>query len=180
MSRIPNAQLTHFGLNCRDLKAMTAFYQRLLGLVQTDGGEYYAGEIVFLSRNPQEHHQLVLASGRPAEKGYSPINQISFRVDSLDDLKYFHTALQNEKEVEIQRIVTHGNAWSIYFMDPEGNRVELYTPSPWYVAQPFGIPIDLTDSVENLVAHTEALLKDNPTRLPMQEWSDGLKARINQ
>lgn len=27
----------------------------------------------------------------------------------------------------------HGNAWSIYFADPEGNRIELYTPSPWYV-----------------------------------------------
>ena len=57
--KIPNAQLTHFGLYCQDLTGMVEFYQSTLGLVQTDGGEYFAGgQIVFLSRNPQEHHQL--------------------------------------------------------------------------------------------------------------------------
>ncbi len=179
MQKPPNAQLTHIGLFCRNLDAMIAFYQRLLGLVVTDKGDYSAGHIAFLSRNPEEHHQFVLASGRPADSGFSPINQISFRVDSLDDLKQFYSALLRDK-VQIQRTITHGNAWSIYFTDPEDNRVELYTPSPWYVAQPFAIPIDLNEPVEALLAQTEALLRDNPTRMPMEEWSAGLKARIAQ
>ncbi len=180
MRKAPNAQLAHFGLFCRDLDAMIAFYQRLLGLVLTDEGNYSAGHIAFLSRNPKEHHQLVLTSGRPADSGFSPINQISFRVDSLDDLKQFHSALLQEDKVQIQRTVTHGIAWSIYFIDPEGNCVELYTPSPWYVAQPFAIPVDLNEPVEALLAQTETLLKDTPPRKPVEEWSAGLKARIAQ
>lgn len=176
--KIPNAQLTHFGLYCQDLTGMVEFYQSTLGLVQTDGGEYFAGgQIVFLSRNPQEHHQLVLASGRPEDSGFSPINQISFKVDSLEDLRTFYAQLSKAK-VQIQRTISHGNAWSIYFFDPEGNRVELYTPSPWYVSQPFAVPIDLGESVAKLMADTEALVRDNPSKLPMQTWSDQLQKRL--
>ena len=32
--------------------------------------------------------------------------------------------------------VTHGNSVSLYFRDPEGNRIECYLDSPWYCAQP--------------------------------------------
>ena len=176
--KIPNAQLTHFGLYCQDLTGMVEFYQATLGLVQTDGGEYFAGgHIVFLSRNPQEHHQLVLASGRPEDSGFSPINQISFKVDSLEDLRTFYAQLSKAK-AQIQRTISHGNAWSIYFFDPEGNRVELYTPSPWYVSQPFAVPIDLSEPVAKLMADTEALVRDNPSKLPMQAWSAQLQKRL--
>ena len=176
--KIPNAQLTHFGLYCQDLTGMVEFYQATLGLVQTDGGEYFAGgQIVFLSRNPQEHHQLVLASGRPEDSGFSPINQISFKVDSLEDLRTFYAQLSKAK-VQVQRTISHGNAWSIYFFDPEGNRVELYTPSPWYVSQPFAVPIDLGEPVAKLMADTEVLVRDNPSKLPMQTWSDQLQKRL--
>ena len=53
----------------------------------------------------------------------------------------------------------HGNAWSIYFSDPEGNRMEVYMPSPWYVAQPFGEPLDLTQPAEAIHAKTEAMVQ---------------------
>ena len=178
MSKPPNAQLKHIGLFVRDLEGMIAFYTRLFGLVVTDTGAYGGGRIAFLSRNPDEHHQLVLASGRPEESGFSPINQISFLIESLEDLRQFYAVLVAGK-AEIQRTITHGNAWAIYFFDPEGNRVEIYAHSPWYVAQPFAEPIDLTESAEALLVKTEALLKDNPTRVPMETWSERLRAKID-
>ena len=50
---------------------MQDFYTRVLGFTVTDGGELETAEgsmtIVFLSRDPREHHQIVLASGRPAD-----------------------------------------------------------------------------------------------------------------
>jgi catechol 2,3-dioxygenase-like lactoylglutathione lyase family enzyme len=178
MQKPPNAQLTHMGIHCKDLDAMIDFYINTLGLVLTDRGDYYmGGEIAFLSRSPDEHHQMVLASGRSELKVPSPINQISFRVDDLEDLITYHQQLLLKK-VPIQRAITHGNAWSIYFFDPEENRIELYTPSPWYVEQPFGIPIDLTDSVENILRTTKDFIKDNPTLTSQNEWSQGLKAKI--
>jgi len=178
MQKPPNAQLTHMGIHCKNLNAMIDFYINTLGLILTDRGEYYmGGEIAFLSRSPNEHHQMVLASGRSDSIESSPINQISFRVDSLEDLITYHQQLL-QKNVPIQRTITHGNAWSIYFFDPEHNRIELYTPSPWYVEQPFGIPIDLTDSVENILKTTEDFIKDNPSLTSQSEWSQGLKAKI--
>jgi catechol 2,3-dioxygenase-like lactoylglutathione lyase family enzyme len=178
MNRPPNAQLTHFGFFCQNLDAMVEFYTRTFGLVLTDRGDYYlGGEIAFLSRNPQEHHQIVLASGRPNELNFNPINQISFRVDDLAALRTYHSNLLRDN-VPLQRTITHGNAWSIYLFDPEGNRIELYTPSPWYIEQPFGVPIDLTLSEAEILAQTEKLIHDDPTRVNIQEWSQGLKAKL--
>ncbi len=178
MQKPPNAQLTHMGIHCKNLDAMIDFYTNTLGLVLTDRGEYYmGGEIAFLSRSPNEHHQMVLASGRLESTEPSPINQISFRVDGLEDLITYHKQLLT-KNIPIQRTITHGNAWSIYFFDPEQNRIELYTPSPWYVEQPFGIPIDLTETIENILKVTQDFIKDNPSLTSQSEWSQGLKAKI--
>jgi catechol 2,3-dioxygenase len=40
-------------------------------------------------------------------------------------------------------VATHGNAMSIYFRDPEGNRLEVFMDTPWYCEQPLREPIDL-------------------------------------
>src|SRR5437868_8136250 len=58
--------LSHFGLSCFDLARMEDFYTRVLGMTVTDRGEVGGGiaTLVFLTTDPAEHHQLVLASGR--------------------------------------------------------------------------------------------------------------------
>ena len=178
MNGPPNAQLTHMGIYVRDLDRMISFYAEVLGLVQTDGGDHPSGgRIAFMSRSPQEHHQLVLVSGLPEGERFSRINQISFRVDTLEDLRRFH-ALLLEKRVAIQRAVTHGNAWSIYLPDPEGNKVELYTPSPWYVSQPFGVEVNFSDSADKLMAHTLALVRDDRSLTTHEAWAAGLQAKL--
>jgi catechol 2,3-dioxygenase len=80
--------------------------------------------------------------------------------------------------VPIQRTITHGNAWSIYFFDPDGNRIELYCVTPWYVEQPYGIPIDFSAPVDEIMKITEDLIKDNPTKISQEQWSNELKAKI--
>ncbi len=117
----PAAAFSHFWIFVRDLDRMVDFYTGALGLVVTDRGPLADGlELAFLSRDPDEHHQMVMASGRPADSGFNVVNQISFKVPSLDDLKAAHARLR-ARVIEKFRIVTHGNAWSIYFADPEGN-----------------------------------------------------------
>ncbi|HEY6241256.1 MAG TPA: VOC family protein [Burkholderiales bacterium] len=176
---LPDAQLAHVGLFVRDLEAMIAFYSRVLGLVVTDSGDYYlGGRIAFLSRNADEHHQIVMASGRP-EDAPTTINQLSFRVRNLEDLRRFYTVLVAERAKEIVPR-NHGNAWSIYFSDPEDNRIELYTPSPWYVKQPHGEPLDLTEPVEVIVAKTEALIRNDPTSCTREAWMAKLQTRLDR
>src|SRR4029077_19128863 len=56
--------LSHFGVSCFDLERMEDFYTRVLGMTVTDRGDVPVGRLIFLTTDPAEHHQLVLASGR--------------------------------------------------------------------------------------------------------------------
>ncbi len=170
MVDLPAAHLAHVGFHVRDLDAMISFYQRALGLVLTDIGDYYmGGKIAFLSRDPTEHHQVVLASGRTADTSLKLINQISFKVASLQDLKTYYLWLKTIGADDINPR-NHGNAWSVYFLDPEGNRIELYTPTPWYIAQPFGDPLDFSKSPDEIMASTQAQVERDPTFISRDEW----------
>ena len=85
MNTMPDAQLCHIGLYAFDLETMVDFYSRTFGLVVTDRGHSKRGfDIAFLSRDPIEHHQIAIASGRPKEAVHTTVNQISFRVSGLD------------------------------------------------------------------------------------------------
>ena len=60
------AALSHFGIHVTDMTRMEDFYTRALGLLVSDRGALPNGPtLVFLSRDPDEHHQLVLVTGRP-------------------------------------------------------------------------------------------------------------------
>ena len=60
MTPLPDAQLTHVGLYVKDIDSMKAFYTGLLDMVVSDEGSHTGRELVFLTRNAEEHHQLVL------------------------------------------------------------------------------------------------------------------------
>lgn len=177
MARPPDAQLTHLGLYVRDVAVMTEFYGGLLGLVVTDTGPLGGGSITFMSRSADEHHQLVLVSGRPAEPTYSPVGQISFRVQSLEDVQYFHAAAK-ARAVDDLRASDHGNAWSIYFRDPEANRIEIYAASPWYVSQPCQEPLDLTLPAAAIRANTMQMVEARPSFQPADAWRAAMRSRL--
>ena len=136
--------LSHVGVFVTDMPKMVDFYTGFLGFAVSDRGELSGGrgEIVFMTRDPREHHQFVLASGRPADLPYNIVNQLSFRVDSLDTLREMQRRLREEQGTELGP-VSHGNALSLYLHDPEKNRVELLIDTPWYVPQPCRLQVDL-------------------------------------
>ncbi len=172
MSR-PGLVFSHLGIYVKDLARMEAFYTRLLEFTVTDRGHLETPrgpvDLVFLSRDPDEHHQIVLASGRPAEAGFNVINQVSFKADSLGTLRTMHRRLQDEGTPEIAP-VTHGNALSIYAPDPEGNRLELYLDLPWYVTQPMRVPVDFGLTDEALMQMLEDHARGLPGFMPRAQW----------
>ena len=174
----PAVSFSHFGIHVTDLARMEEFYTRVLGLVVTDRGPLRDGPtLAFLSRDPDEHHQMVLVTGRPAGAGYNVVNQISFKLPALTDLQAMHARLRAEGITEF-RIVTHGNAWSVYFADPEGNRVELFVDTPWHTPQPFAEPFDIEAPVETIVAQTEAVCRSRPGFVSRPEWRQALAERM--
>jgi catechol 2,3-dioxygenase len=173
--------LTHVGIFVQDLDKMRRFYMEVLGLVEMDAGRGTTAprDYAFLSADPTKHHQLLLSTGRPAEAGFSTVNQISFKARSLDDLRRVHRYAKEHAFGRL-RALSHGNAWSVYFDDPEGNNVEVYLDTPWYVGQPHTDPLMLEASDEEILRATEACCRRDPKFMPVEEWQKKMQERIRQ
>jgi catechol 2,3-dioxygenase len=170
MTASPPVSFSHFGIYVTDLARMEDFYTRVLGLLVSDRGQVPGGSsLVFLSRDPDEHHQIVLATGRPPGVEFNVVNQMSFKVPGLPDLKAMH-ARAREEGIKQFRVVTHGNAWSIYFADPEGNRLEVFVDTPWHTPQPVVEPFDIEAPIETIERETEALCRHRPGFMSRAEW----------
>jgi len=168
MNPPPDMTLSHFELYVQDVARMEAFYTHHLGFVVTDRGSG-PDALVFLSRNPNEHHQLVLNPRPSRHAGESPVDHISFRVATLADLRAVHAVLITSPEISLDA-VSHGTAWSLYFRDPEENRLEVFVDTPWHVAQPCRFPIDLSLSDEALLAFTEERIQSLPGFRKADAW----------
>ena len=144
--------LGHVGIYVRDPQPMIEFYSGFLGMSVTDRGP--GDGIVFLSANPGvEHHEFAMV--RSADHKSDP-QQISFTVASLADLRSFYAEIL-DRGYPVDMVVNHGNAIGCYFRDPEGNVVEVYwhTGKDW--PQPYGDPIDLLKSEQELLGIVAAL-----------------------
>jgi catechol 2,3-dioxygenase len=173
-----HARLAHVGIYAHDKPLLERFYSTVLGLMVTDSGQGRGGtELTFLSASPGNHHQLVLVSGRPDTSGFNPINQISFMVDSLADLRVVHRRALDNGASEM-RVISHGNAWSCYFKDPEGNTVEAYLDTPFHVPQPHGRPLDLSKPDEEILRETEDACRADPGFMMMDAFQASLAVRL--
>lgn len=176
-------KFSHMGFYVTDLPKMTDFYSRILGFPVTDHGLLRGTiPITFLSRDPGEHHQIALIDARPEGEGIGIIHQISFRLPDLDALKRLRACLIAEgiivEGVTKHRTVTHGNAWAMYVHDPEGNQIELFVDSPWYIPQPCSEHIDLDRPTEVILAESEAYCRAQPGFKTNAEWRADMRALI--
>jgi hypothetical protein len=124
---------------------------------------------------------MVLATGRPADLGFNTVNQLSFRVADLASLRAFFNAMQEAPwRDEIAEVLPacHGNALSIYARGPEGNRLELFIDTPWYVNQPLREPFSFDHSDEEIWHWAHELAKPLPGYRPREQWVSEMKQKM--
>jgi catechol-2,3-dioxygenase len=147
--------LGHVGIWVQDVARLREFYRHVLGLTVTDSTD----KICFLSSQPDvEHHQLVLVQRREGVPAASP-NQVSWRMKNLASVLSVHRALLEQDGARIEGTVTHGNAISVYFYDPEGNRGEAYWQTGWSVPQPYRRTVNFGQSEDLIIAEARELIK---------------------
>lgn len=161
---MPIAELGHFGVFCNDIDLCTTFYRDILGLTVTDE-DAGLGMRFFSARPGFEHHEFQLVEGRTvgsAGEGNKLIQQVSFRVNTLPELIEFHQRFV-DSDVRFDMVVTHGNAFGIYFFDPEDNRCEVYWHTGLPARQPFLARIDLSLPIPEIVAYNARLVEQYGT-----------------
>ena len=169
---------TQFGIYVSDHDRMVALYAEIFELTVTDRGEgrNFKSQQVFLSASADQHHQLVIASGRPADARFSTVMQLSFMVPGIQHLRDIWARAEARGATQI-RGMNHGDALSVYMADPEGNTVEVYLDMPWYITQPHGDPLDLGLSDEALLLQTETICRADPSFMPIEDWQQQFNQR---
>jgi len=76
------------------------------------------------------------------------------------------------------RVTCHGNAWSCYFQDPEGNTVEAYLDTPFHVPQPHGVPFDLAALDDDILRWTEAHCREDAAFMMMDEYKQKMRSKL--
>ena len=104
-------------------------------------------------------------------------DHLAFRTGTLDDLRLIGERLAAAGLDDVIPI-SHGNAWSLYFNDPEGNGLECFVDSPFHVAQPYATGVDLSASDEEIEASTRAELESLPEFQPFDQWKADFATRL--
>src|ERR671918_113508 len=167
--------LGHIGFYVKDLELMKDFYANFMGMTLTKVGPLGA----FFSADPEAvDHEIALINGRTSLEDPHWIQQISLRVDSLDDLRDFKRRII-EHGYKLDRIVTHASTIGCYFRDPESNPTEVFWLTGLTSWAQIGIPIDIDQSDEEIMAEMrrswEAVQNVEMGKAPSQETLDAIR-----
>jgi catechol 2,3-dioxygenase len=164
---------SHAVVYVRDLDEMLDFYTGVLGFEVSDRGKLGpegTPDIVFMSQVETDHHQLAFVQARQGDAPSNSHNHMAFRVGSLADVREMAERVQKDGRATGITPITHGNAWSVYFQDPEENGIEVFVDTPWHVRQPQAQPWDPGMSDDELEAWTRQQFQDDPEFGPIDEF----------
>lgn len=157
------AKLAHVVLRTAHHDEAIAWYQEVLGARCV-----FRNPVLAFLTYDEEHHRLALVNvgaGAPAAPPGAPgLEHVAFTYASLGDLLATYRRLATRGQIPAWS-VNHGPTTSMYYVDPDGNQVELQVDNferaedllAWFrtdafAENPIGVPFD----PERLVAAYEA------------------------
>lgn len=173
---------SHAAVYVRDMEKMLDFYTQVLGFRITDRGPLFENgpEIVFMTQIDTDHHQLAFVGARRDEAPSNSVHHFAFRVENLDDVKAMNERLLADGRASGIQPLTHGNAWSVYFSDPEGNGIEVFCDTPWHVSQPQVRPWRIEEPNEEVSAATRAAFAQEPGFGPIGAFYESQRSLLDE
>jgi len=174
---------SHAVMYVRDRDKMIDFYTQVLGFVVTDQGPISpaqgAPQIVFMSQQPEEHHQLAMVCNRRDEAASNSVHHFAFRVAEFASVASLAGTLNGIEGIKVAPL-SHGNTLSIYFNDPEGNGIEVFWDTPWHVPQPQGKPWDTSLSEASALDWVESSFADEKGFVPREDYYEPRRHGIQE
>ena len=156
------ANFAHFVLRVTDLKASIAFYEKLLGMHVVHEAPF----IAFLTYDA-EHHRVALVVTPVTDQappGAAGLDHVAYTFSSLEALLGSYLRLKELGIVPVWSI-NHGPTTSLYYADPDGNRIELqvdnfeteqqaqdFMSSDVFVQNPIGVEFDADKLAARFIA----------------------------
>jgi len=134
MNKIKIIELDHIVLNVGDIDRSLKFYIEVLGLKGERVEEYRAGKVGFPSVRINQATIIDLfprkdgAAQSSSEKGNGNLNHFCLVVGPEDFSGIVQYLAENQVTVRhgpVSRWGAQGRATSVYFLDPDGNEVEI-------------------------------------------------------
>jgi len=123
----------HIGLNVTDLDRSLAFYRDVLGFEVIGEGKEEDRRYAFLGTEGQLVLTLWQQAAGAYDSGRAGLHHLALEVDTVEQVRSHETALRGYGvEFAYEGMVAHreGSAsGGIFFHDPDGTRLEIYTPS---------------------------------------------------
>ncbi len=121
-------RIGHVLLRVADMERSRGFYTRVLGFEVVEEDAEHGG--VFMTLGEYGHTVDLVPIDDPRSVQRPSTNvvgvaHIAFQVDSYEALKEAYFSLQDQGVV-VDQAVDHVSQKSIYFHDPDGNRLEIY------------------------------------------------------
>ena len=179
---MPPTQLSHVVFQTNQKKEMQEWYREVLG-----GHVVYENAHLAFMTYDDEHHRVAFADLGPlaarapgSDLAVSPsdtpgLHHVAFTFGSMGELLANYTRLA-AGGIRPFRSIDHGPTTSMYYMDPDGNRVELlvdnfssveearaWMESPTFAQNPMGVDFDPDEHVRKFdsdVAAAELVLRD--------------------
>lgn len=130
---ISTSRIGHLVLKVRDLDRSLDFYVGTLGLTLMNRSEMGGVHVAFLASGARDHHELGLVEIGPEGVAPAPgsvgMAHFAFRMNSHSELRAAYRELKGAG-VPISFTVNHGVTDSVYFVDPDGNELEVYADNP--------------------------------------------------
>jgi catechol 2,3-dioxygenase-like lactoylglutathione lyase family enzyme len=140
----------HVGLPAKNLAALKAFYQDVLGMTvvrETSADASFGATLFLVHPGGEEDHDLVFFADPMAA-------HTAFEVASVAELKTAYREVK-ARGVPIKMALNHGVQLSFYFEDPEGHLIEIYWLTPVRILPGLADPIDLDLPEEELRREVE-------------------------
>jgi catechol 2,3-dioxygenase len=113
----------HVVLNVKDVEASVKFYSEALGMEVMRLRE---GSAAFLSFGTQHHDIALFKAPENAEMGTLGLNHIAFQIEGGEtELRQLYGRLL-QHGAKVDYTTDHGATHSVYFFDPDGNRLEIF------------------------------------------------------
>ena len=156
------ARLAHFVLRTSDIDRLAGWYCTVL-----EAKVVHENKMISFATFDDEHHRIAFLD-RGFEKNPDPesngVDHVAFTYESLGDLLSTYVRLRDEGILP-ERTINHGMTTSMYYKDPDGNRIELqvenfddpkeglaFMNGPGFEKNPIGVLFDADELVERFEA----------------------------